>query len=106
MADAASVLYLTCATKQEAEVIARALLDRRLIACASATQVESWFLWDGETETSHETLLIMKSRQGLFDDVNTVVADLHSYNTYVLEEVLVNTLSEGASAWLHKMLKK
>lgn len=106
MADAACLLHLTCANKQEAETIARALLDASLIACASATPVESWFLWEGTTETSNEIMLIMKSRQDLFDEIDAKVAELHRYDTYVLEATPIERLSGAASVWLHKTLKK
>lgn len=43
-----AVLYTTFASREDAERIATALLDERLVACANAFSVTSLYDWNGE----------------------------------------------------------
>lgn len=79
----ALLVYITCASPAEARTIAGALLDKRLVACANIlpSPVESLFLWQGKREHAEETLLIAKTVEALFPELNRVVRELHSYDT-------------------------
>ncbi len=93
-------LWLTCEDKKEASKIAKVLLKKRLIACAKQMPVTSEFHWQGKIDQANETLLLMESREDLFDKVEAEVAKLHSYNTFVLEAVPVSKVSKDAQKWL------
>lgn len=98
-------LWLTCENTVEADTIAQALLDAKLIVCAKQTTVDSNFLWKGQKTNNQEVLLVMESRLDLFDEVEAVIAKLHSYDIFVLEAVPVVAVSKGAAGWLKKELK-
>lgn len=76
-------VYITCASPEEAERIGKALLDERLVACVNipSAQLRSLYLWKGEREEAEETLLIAKTMEDRFADLNRVVRRLHSYET-------------------------
>lgn len=97
-------LWLTCGDKAEAEKIATTLLAKRLIACAKQLPVSSDFLWQGKIDHNDEVLLVMDSREDLFDQVETEIAKLHSYETFVLQAVPVTRVSAHASKWLGEVL--
>lgn len=93
-------LWLACADKVEADKIVQVLLERRLIACGKQLSVSSDFLWKGKIDHNDEILLIMDSREDLFERVEVEVAKLHSYKTFVLMAVPVVKISQKAEAWL------
>lgn len=76
-------VYITCASPEEAERIGKALLDERLVACVNipASSIRSLYLWKGEREEAEETLLIAKTMEDRFTDLNRMVRRLHSYET-------------------------
>lgn len=76
-------VYITCASPEEAERIGKALLDERLVACVNipSALLRSLYLWKGEREEAEETLLIAKTMEDRFADLNRVVRRLHSYET-------------------------
>lgn len=94
------IFYLTCADKTEADKIASVLLDKHLIACAKQIPVSSNFLWKGEIDHNDEVLLIMDSREDLFEQVEAEVAKLHSYETFVLQAITILKTSVAAVQWL------
>ncbi|HEY1835930.1 MAG TPA: divalent-cation tolerance protein CutA [Candidatus Saccharimonadales bacterium] len=98
-------LILTCVDRAEAQRIASALLNKRLINCAKLVPVESMFWWQGKIESEKEMLLIMESAEDLFDEVETEIAKLHSYDTFVLQAIPARRSSQGALKWLNEELK-
>ena len=59
------VVLSTCASAEEAERIARRLLEKRLAACVNVVAgARSIYRWRGAIEEAAECLLIIKSRQG------------------------------------------
>lgn len=98
-------LWLTVGGKEEAAKIAKVLLEKHLVACVHQLPVNSNFRWQAKIDSSQEVLLIMDSRQDLFDDVEREVAKLHSYGTFVLEATSINRVSKKAETWLQTELK-
>jgi periplasmic divalent cation tolerance protein len=99
------VVFSTCGTKEEAEMLARRLLEARLAACVNVlTQIRSFYRWQGKIEESVEWLLIIKTSRDLFEKVRTVLESAHSYE---LPEVLALPIVEGSPnylAWLDREL--
>ena len=98
-------LFLTCGSWQEAQRIADALLDKKLIACAEMFEIKSRFRWQGSIDDSDEIKLVMKSAAHLFDEVGAEVKKLHSYETFVLEALPVSQISADARDWLTEETK-
>ncbi len=77
------IMYVTCASVSEAQVILSALLDDKLVACGNiqTSPIESHYVWQDVRETSAEHVLMLKTLPELFKPVCTRVRDLHSYET-------------------------
>lgn len=98
-------LWLTCKDKKEATKVARSLLAKRLVACAKQIPLTADYLWQGKMKHSDEILLVIESREDLFDEVEREVAKLHSYDTFVLEATPISKISKKAEKWLNSELK-
>lgn len=95
------VVFVTAKDKQEAQKIARRLVEDKLIACANIVDgVKSVFWWQGKTDEADETLLIMKSEKRLFKKIAAAVKALHSYD---LPEVIALPIIEGSADYLKWM---
>lgn len=74
-------VYITTAGPEEAETIAKALLKKRLIACANIMAPHrSVYRWEGWVQQETETAMILKTRAALFEQVESTVKALHSYD--------------------------
>jgi len=92
------IVLVTTSSKKEAEKIAQHLLNERLIACANIIgPVSSLFRWAGKMEKAEEYLIIMKSREDLFEKLADAVKALHSYE---VPEILVLPIVGGSKAYL------
>ena len=76
------VLALTTeANAALAQNLARALLERRLVACVSIHPVQSHYRWDGALQCSDEVQLLIKTSAQHLDALRLAVSELHSYDT-------------------------
>ncbi len=74
------VILITCASKEEAEKIANALVETKLAACVNiAGGVNSVFRWQGKLDKAEEILLIAKTQENKLAAVIDKVKSLHSY---------------------------
>lgn len=83
---------MTCGSKEEAETIARTLLEHRLIACANIFPVFSVYIWKGTLEESPEYSALMKTETRKVAAVIEEVKRLHSYEVPDIVEI---SLGEG-----------
>jgi periplasmic divalent cation tolerance protein len=98
MKDSYIIVLVTTANKQEAETIAQKLLEAKLIACANILGlVSSHFHWHGKIDRAEEYLLLLKSRQNLFEALAAEVKKLHSYK---VPEILALPVVAGSKAYL------
>src|SRR4051812_34529429 len=100
MSDDFVELVLTCGSWQEAQRIADALLEKRLVACVEFLEIKSKSWWRNRLEETDEIKLIMQSVADHFEKVEKEVTKLHSYDTFVLQQIPLSNLSAKAQQWL------
>jgi periplasmic divalent cation tolerance protein len=95
------VVFSTCGSAEEAETLARRLLEARLAACVNVImQVRSFYWWKEKIEDSGEWLLVIKTSRERFEGIRSLLESAHSYE---LPEVLALPVIEGSPnylAWL------
>jgi len=88
----------TAGSEEEAQKIARHLVDQRLAACVNIVpQIESVYLWQGKVESSREWLLVIKTTAEKFPGVCAAIRDVHSYE---LPECIALAIDDGSPAYL------
>jgi uncharacterized protein involved in tolerance to divalent cations len=98
-------LVLTCGSWQEAQRIADSLLEKRLVACVEFLEIKSKSWWRNRLEETDEIKLIMQSVADHFEKVEKEVTKLHSYDTFVLQQIPLTNLSAKAQKWLTEETK-
>jgi periplasmic divalent cation tolerance protein len=93
------LVLVTCGSIGEARKIARAIVEKRLAACANIllAPVESIYRWKRKLQRSREHLLLIKTRTRSLKALEREVLRLHSYET---PEFIALRISAGASAYL------
>jgi periplasmic divalent cation tolerance protein len=80
-ADPLILALTTEADAEQAEALARQLLERKLAACVALRPLTSLYWWQGRLECCQEVQLLIKSRASLLADLDAAVHRLHSYST-------------------------
>jgi len=101
-ADAAYIqVVTTTALREEAERIARELVETRLAACVQIVgPILSTYRWQGKIETSEEWQCWAKTRGELFSRVEEAIRHIHPYEVPEILAVPVIAGSANYLAWL------
>jgi periplasmic divalent cation tolerance protein len=95
------VILSTCGSSDEAERLARKLVDQRLAACVNViSPVRSFYRWKGAVEDASEWLLVIKTSRALFDRLRSELEFSHSYE---VPEILALPVVEGSANYLSWM---
>jgi periplasmic divalent cation tolerance protein len=93
------VVLSTCGSVEEAEKIARLLVERQLAACVNVLAgLQSIYRWEGAVESAAEWLLVIKSSRARFDELRVALEAAHSYK---VPEILALPVVEGSQNYLN-----
>jgi periplasmic divalent cation tolerance protein len=92
------VVWITAASPQEAEEIARKLVEEKLVACANVLPpMQSIFWWQGEVCKEKETLITAKTLSSRMDEIIGRAKQLH---TYQVPEIIALPFLAGSPDYL------
>lgn len=93
------VVLTTCESEEQAQRLARHLIEQRLAACVNILPgARSVYRWKDKIEDAAEFVLIIKSRRDVFAKLREAIAHLHSYE---IPEVIALPVVDGSDAYLH-----
>ena len=92
------VVLSTVERAEDAERIARELVERGLAACVNVVPgLVSIYRWKGQLERAEERLLLIKTRAERFEALREALVALHPYD---VPEVLALPIAEGHAPYL------
>lgn len=95
------VVLMTAANREEANQIAEILVSARLAACVQILpDIESVYRWQGEVKREKEILILAKTVRSRFDELESRVRAMHSYETPEIVALPVTAASEPYLKWL------
>lgn len=88
-----------CTSKpDEAERIAKFVVEKRLVACVNViASVRSFFWWHDAMQDEEESLLIMKTTEDRLDELIKHIKEIHSYE---VPEIIALPIIKGHNAYL------
>ena len=100
------VVFSTCGSPEEAESLARHLIETRMAACVNVfPQIRSYYRWKGEIQSSAECLLLIKTSQDLFDLLRQKLEAAHSYELPEVLALPIIAASPNYLDWLTRELR-
>jgi periplasmic divalent cation tolerance protein len=91
-------VFTTAETREDAQQIARAVVEQRLAACAQVIgPVASTYWWQGEIQTAGEWMCVLKSRKALYTQLERAILDVHPYD---VPEIVATPLIAGSKGYL------
>jgi len=96
-ANAYGVMLTTTPTREEAKEIARLLIAEKLAACVQLLPIESFYVWQGQTQNEAEVLLLIKTQSALFEKAISRIKAVHSYT---VPEIVALPFTSGFAGYL------
>lgn len=92
------IVFVTVSSKEEAEKIAKGVLEEKLAACVNIIDtVHSHFWWQGKIDNAKEALLIIKTKKTL---INKLIRKVKSIHSYELPEIIALPIIYGSKEYL------
>ena len=101
------IIFCTTSSEQEAAALGRTLVEEGLAACANIIpQIRSIYRWKEEIWDERETLLMIKSREDLFEKIRSRIKELHSYEVPEITAVHVDKGDADYVQWIEAVTAK
>lgn len=92
------VVFVSASSKDEADKIAKGLIEAKLAACVNIIGgVVSHFWWQAKLDCAQEVMLVIKTRGALFPKLAKKIKQLHSYE---VAEIIALPIIKGNKAYL------
>jgi periplasmic divalent cation tolerance protein len=98
----ACVVMTTVANKEQAEKLARSVLEARLAACVQVQEITSYYWWDEKINRDGEQLLYLKTTSDKYRALETWLAANHGYDTPEILQLPVEAGFEKYLSWMRK----
>jgi len=99
-------VFTTTEKKEDAERIARALIDAKLAACVQIMgPIESTYRWKGKIERTAEWFCFIKSTQKMYPELESAIKKEHPYEVPEIIAVPVSGGSADYLEWLKSSVK-
>ena len=100
-------VFITAPSREEAEKIAKKLIEEKLAACVNiASEVKSFFWWKEKLEEAEEALLIIKTRLDRFQKLIESVKQVHSYTVPEMIAMPIIAGNESYLEWIDETVGK
>ncbi len=92
------LVYCSVPSQEIASTIAQTVVQEELAACVTVLPgLTSVYRWQGAVESASELLLLIKTREALFEALRARIVSLHPYD---VPEVIATRISEGHAPFL------
>lgn len=93
------VVINTVPNDETAQVIASGLIERNLAACVQVLNpCQSFYRWEGKVEVDKEVLLIIKTTETAYKNVESFILNNHSYD---VPEIIALPIKKGLPDYLN-----
>ncbi|MEP7056326.1 MAG: divalent-cation tolerance protein CutA [Caldimonas sp.] len=95
-------VYTTVSTRDEARRIGRALVERRLAACAQITEIESFYRWACALQHDTEFRLMLKTTDERYDAIEHAIRELHGYGLPAIYALPLGRVYAPYAEWVER----
>jgi periplasmic divalent cation tolerance protein len=100
------IIFITAPNISEAEDLAKKIIKAKLAACVQILpEMKSVYFWKGEVQSDSEHLLLVKTLESKYTDLEKFIKENHSYDVPEIVAVPSEKVSSDYSKWINDYLK-
>ena len=100
-----SVILTNISSREEAESLARRLVEARVVACVNIIPgVLSFYEWKGKIESEEEFTMLCKTSSGRARPAMRMIEELHPYDVPEVIELGIESGSSGYLGWIDEVV--
>jgi periplasmic divalent cation tolerance protein len=95
------IVMTTIDSEENAEELAKGIVEERLGACVQVLpRITSYFFWEGAVQCEAEHLLLIKTAEEKYAEVEAYIHEHHSYDVPEVAAIRAEQVSEPYAKWL------
>ena len=99
------VVITTSPSIEEAESLAEKLVTEKLAACVQIVpQITSVYFWEGKVQKEDEQLLLIKTSEDTYLELEKFISENHSYDVPEIVAVRAENIAAPYRRWLGEVL--
>ena len=92
---------VSCSSETEAKALIEYLLSHRLVACGQIINtMQSFYRWQGQLAVAKECLLLLKTKESLFERIEQEIMAQHSYDVPEIIATPLVAISKPYKKWI------
>ena len=100
------VVLTTTPTAEEAEVLARKIIEAKLAACVQVVpQITSFYFWENEVKKDSEQLLFIKTLPTKFDQLKDFIQENHTYEVPEIVALSAEKVADNYLNWMRDYMR-
>lgn len=99
------LIITTTDSKEKAQLIAKALISKKLAACVQIDTVESFYSWKEEIRQDKEYRLMIKTLKSKYKSIENEIAQLNNYDVSQVTCLDIDQSLEVYSKWIQDYVK-
>ncbi len=99
------MVLCACPADDHAEKLAGLLVEGKLAACVQIIPIRSFYAWKGEICRDEERLLLIKTRDSLYEDMEACITQNHPYEVPEIVMCKIEGGLERYLAWIDSVTK-
>lgn len=92
----------TVGNRDQALSMARALVERKLAACAQIDAIESFYTWNGAVQNAPEFRITFKTTDAQYPAVEAAIRELHTYALPAIHAVALAHVFAPYAQWVRE----
>ncbi len=101
------IVFTTTPNSEEAENLARKIVESKLAACVQVLpEMKSFYFWEGEVQSDSEHLLLIKTLEENFANLESFIKENHTYDVPEIVAISSEKVSDDYLNWITDYLKK
>jgi periplasmic divalent cation tolerance protein len=93
-------IFTTVANHEEAKLIAKTVVDKKLAACSQISEIESFYHWNGSVQNEKEYRILFKANAQNYNAIENLIKKMHSYDLPAIHGILIDEISQPYQAWV------
>lgn len=94
------MVVTTVGTRDDAQRIARALVEQRLAACVQVSAIDSVYRWEGQVHQAPELRLMIKTSAARLAELEQALRAMHPYALPALHALPLERVDPAYAAWV------
>jgi periplasmic divalent cation tolerance protein len=93
-------VYTSVGNYEEAKLIAKTIVDKKLAACSQISEIESFYHWNGSLQNEKEYRILFKADAQNYSAIENLIEKMHSYDLPAIHGILIDEISQPYQAWV------